>query len=415
MPRTEAPSLDLLMHETYDRDILKHAEPARVSSAINPRLGIVGGGQLAKMTALAGLQLGCDVVVLERNNYSPAANLAAHSIVGDWDNPEALLKLASQVDVVTLENEFVNADSLRTLEDAGYRLYPTSRSIALVQDKFVQKQTLAAVGLSVPRFEAVASATEVEQAAATLGWPILLKARRNAYDGKGNATLRSAADVAAAWKKLGGDTGRELFVEEFCDFTTELAVMVTRGRDGASVCYPVVETVQRDHICHVVKAPAPVPAEVAARAVDVAQRAVVAVGAVGSFGVEMFLTRDGGIVVNELAPRVHNSGHFTIEACRCSQFENHVRAVLGWPLGSTAMVAPAAVMVNLLGTAKAAGHPHGIERALAVPGAHVHIYGKVASGPGRKMGHVTALGATLDDAFAVAQQAAAEIHFGVKR
>src|SRR5512137_152682 len=158
------------MHENYDHDILRLVEPARIASAINPRLGIVGGGQLAKMTALAGPQLGCDVVVLERNSYSPAANLASHSIVGDWDNPEALLKLASQVDVVTLENEFVDAGSLRALEDAGYRLFPTARSIALVQDKFVQKQTLVAAGLPAPRFTAVASVSEVEQAAARLGW-----------------------------------------------------------------------------------------------------------------------------------------------------------------------------------------------------------------------------------------------------
>lgn len=401
------------MHETYDRDILKLVQPARVASAINPRLGIVGGGQLAKMTALAGLQLGCDVVVLERNNYSPAANLASHSIVGDWDNPEALLKLASQVDVVTLENEFVEAGSLRALEEAGYPLYPTAGSIAAVQDKYVQKQTLATAGLPVPRFEGVTNMAEVERAGAKFGWPLLLKARRNAYDGKGNATLRSVADSTAAWTKLGGDQGCDLFVEEFCDFSTELATIVTRGRDGASVTYPVVETVQRDHVCHVVKAPAPVPPEVAARAAEVAQRAVAAVGAVGSFGVEMFLKRAGEIVVNELAPRVHNSGHYTIEACRCSQFENHVRAVLGWPLGSTAMVAPAAVMVNLLGTVKAAGHPYGIDRALAVPGAHVHIYGKAMSGAGRKMGHVTALGTTLDEALTAAQQAAVAIRFGV--
>jgi len=400
------------MHETYDPEILRHVPPARVSSAINPRLGIVGGGQLAKMTALAGLQLGCDVVVLERNNYSPAANLASHSIVGDWDHPEALLKLASQVDVVTLENEFVEAVSLRALEEAGYALYPTARSIALVQDKFIQKQALAAAGLSVPRFQAVATASELEEAAARLGWPLLLKARRNAYDGKGNATVRAAADAAAAWMKLGGNQGRELFVEEFFDFTMELAVIVTRGRDGASVSYPVVETVQRNHVCHLVKAPAPVPGEVAVHADEVARKAVAAVGAVGSFGVEMFLTGEGKIVVNELAPRVHNSGHYTIEACVCSQFENHVRAVLGWPLGSTAMVAPAAVMVNLLGTARAAGHPHGLERALTVPGAHVHIYGKAMSGAGRKMGHVTLLGATLDEALATAQRAASFIQFG---
>jgi 5-(carboxyamino)imidazole ribonucleotide synthase len=384
-----------------------------MGSAIHPRLGIVGGGQLAKMTALAGLQLGCDVVVLERNSYSPAANLASHSIVGDWDDPEALVKLASQVDVVTLENEFVDAGSLQALEDAGYLLLPSARSIALVQDKLVQKQTLAAAGLPVQRFEAVSNVAEVERAGETLGWPLLLKARRDAYDGKGNATLASAADAPDAWRRLGGGQGRMLFVEAFCDFATELAVIVTRGRDGTSVTYPVVETLQRDHVCHIVTAPAPVPAHVADRTAEIARRAVAAVGAVGSFGVEVFLTRGGDIVVNEMAPRVHNSGHYTIEACRCSQFENHVRAVLGWPLGGTEMVAPAAVMVNLLGTARSAGRPHGLDRALAVPGAHVHVYGKAMSGPGRKMGHVTALGASRDEALAIAERAAAEIRFGV--
>jgi 5-(carboxyamino)imidazole ribonucleotide synthase len=400
------------MHETYDREILQIAEPARVAPAIHPRLGIVGGGQLAKMTALAGLQLGCDVVVLEGNNYSPAANLASHSIVGDWDDPEALLKLASRVDVVTLENEFVDAGSLRALEDAGYQLFPTAPSIALVQDKFVQKQTLAAAGLPVPRFLAVTSLAQVAEAGARLGWPLVLKARRNAYDGKGNATLKSPADAPAAWQKLGGHEGRELFVEEFCHFTKELAVIVTRGRDGQSVSYPVVETIQREHICHIVKAPAAVPPEISDHATELARRAAAVVGAIGSFGVELFLTSEGAIILNELAPRVHNSGHYTIEACICSQFENHVRAVLGWPLGATAMVAPAAVMVNLLGTAKAAGHPWGIERALAVPGAHVHVYGKAMSGPGRKMGHVTALGTTQQEALAIAQKAAGLIRFG---
>uniref|UniRef100_A0A832I0C0 N5-carboxyaminoimidazole ribonucleotide synthase n=1 Tax=Eiseniibacteriota bacterium TaxID=2212470 RepID=A0A832I0C0_UNCEI len=403
------------MHENYDREILQLVRPARADSAIHPRLGIVGGGQLAKMTALAGLQLGCDVVVLERNTYSPAANLASHSIVGDWDDPEALVKLASQVDVVTLENEFVDAGSLRALEEAGYVLRPSARCIALVQDKLVQKQTLAAAGLPVQPFEAVADVAEVERAGARLGWPLLLKARRNAYDGKGNATLRSAADAPAAWRRLGGDAGRALFVEAFCEFAAELAVIVTRGGDGASVIYPVVETVQRDHVCHVVKAPAPVPAEIAARTAEVARRAAAAVGAVGSFGVEAFLTRGGDIVVNELAPRVHNSGHYTIEACLCSQFENHVRAALGWPLGPTDMVAPAAVMVNLLGAERAVGRAHGLERALAVPGAHVHVYGKAMSGAGRKMGHVTALGASLDEALATAGRAAAEIRFGAVR
>jgi 5-(carboxyamino)imidazole ribonucleotide synthase len=399
------------MHETYDREILDLVAPSRISAAINPRLGIVGGGQLAKMTALAGLQLGCDVVVLERNHHSPAANLASHSIVGDWDRPEALLRLATHADVVTLENEFVDATSLRALEAGGHALFPTARSIALVQDKLVQKQTLAAVGLPVPRFAPAENPEAVLRAAREFGLPLMLKARRNAYDGKGNVTVRGEHEIGGAWQKLGGNDGNPLYAEAFCPFVKELAVIITRGRNGAMATYPLVETVQRDHVCHTVCAPAPVAAEITDRALDLARRAVTAVGAVGSFGVELFLTATGEILINELAPRVHNSGHYTIEACACSQFENHVRAVLGWPLGDPRLVAPAAAMVNLLGDRKALGRPVGIERALAVPRAHVHIYGKAMSGAGRKMGHVTALGATPDAALATAQQAARNIVF----
>jgi 5-(carboxyamino)imidazole ribonucleotide synthase len=257
----------------------------------------------------------------------------------------------------------------------------------------------------------VAAPAEIADAAREFGWPLVLKARRNGYDGKGNATVRGAEDIAGAWEKLGAGR-RELFVEQWCPFVKELAVIVTIGRDGSSAVYPVVETVQRDHICHRVFAPAPVAADLGGRAATLAQRTVAAVGGIGSFGVELFLTAEGTILVNELAPRVHNSGHYTIEACVCSQFENHVRAVLGWPLGATAMVAPAAVMVNLLGAGQGPGRPVGLEAALAVPGAHVHVYGKSVSAAGRKMGHVTALGATLDEARARAEQAAQHIRFG---
>ena len=402
------------MHETYDQEILKQLTVSAVGSPIGPRLGIVGGGQLARMTAMTALQLGCDVVVLERNPFSPAATLATHSLVGDWNTAEALLELAGQVDIVSLENEFVDAGHLRVLEERGHTVWPTARTIGLVQDKFIQKQTLEAAGLPVPKMRAVNDLNEFAEAVMDFGLPLLLKARRNAYDGKGNATIRTTADLESAWERLGGNNGNALFVEEFCDFTNELAVIITRSRNGETATYPVVETVQRNHVCHLVRAPAPVPCEIATRAAEVARRAVEAVGAVGSFGVEMFLTRGGEVIVNELAPRVHNSGHYTIEACVCSQFENHVRAVLGLPLGSTRMIAPAAVMVNLLGTVHAPGRPLGLDRALAVPGAHVHLYGKAMSGAGRKMGHVTALGETLADAEQAATRCAAEIHFGSK-
>ncbi len=375
-------------------------------------LGIIGGGQLAKMTAQAAAQLGCKVVILERQSEFPAGCVAARTLLGDWDKAHVLLELASQVDAVVLENEFVDAEALATLEQSGHTLCPSSGTIRLIQDKFIQKRTFAQAGLPVPEPRAVERIEDVAAAAAEWGFPFLLKARRNAYDGKGNATVRSSTEIEAAWRKLGGHTGNPLFAEQFCPFTKELAVIVTRSVNGDAVTYPLVETVQHDHICHVVYVPAPVAPELAARAAELARRAVETVAGTGSFGVEMFLMPDGGIVINELAPRVHNSGHYTIEACACSQFENHVRAVLGWPLGSPALRAPAAVMVNLLAHADGLGAPQGLTEALGVPGAHVHIYGKTRSSAGRKMGHVTALGATPGEALAVAQRAADCIRFG---
>lgn len=384
------------------------------SAPRHPTLGIVGGGQLAKMTAMAALRLGCDIVILERQDSGPAANLATHFITGDWDDPAVLKTLAARVDLATLENEFVDARGLAAVEATGAMVLPSSASIAIVQDKFLQKQALEAHGVPVPRFAAVNSIENAIEVAGSFGWPVVLKARRDGYDGKGNVTVRSAAQMADGWKTLGGDRGRTLMVEAFCPFVSELAIIVTRSRTGETVTYPVVETVQEDHICRIVRAPAPVDAAITARVQEIAARALDAVQAVGSFGVECFLTADGQVLINELAPRVHNSGHYTIEACACSQFENHVRAVLGWPLGSPAMVAPAAVMVNLLGHGSGAGWPTGVADALAVPGAHLHLYGKTESRRGRKMGHITALGDTMADAEARASRAANCLTFGAR-
>jgi 5-(carboxyamino)imidazole ribonucleotide synthase len=378
------------------------------------RIGIVGGGQLAKMTALPAMELGCEIVILEKTEDTPASCLAADIMYGDWDDSTNLLKLAENVDVVSLENEFVDANSLKTLEDAGHHLYPSSATIGMVQDKLIQKQALRDAGISVTPFAAVNSREEISQQAEQLGWPLVLKARRNGYDGKGNATLSTAADIDEAWAKLDGDN-RELYVEGFCSFTGELAVMVTRGTDGKMVNYPVVESVQKDHICHIVRAPARINDELANQAIELARKAVTTINGIGTIGIEMFLTEDKQIILNEMAPRVHNSGHYTIEACECSQFENHVRAIIGMPLGSTKMVSPAAVMINMLGEEQGTGYPVGIDEALKVDGAHVHVYGKATTNIGRKMGHITALGETIEAAEEVASRAAKSIRFGAQK
>ncbi len=368
-------------------------------------VGILGGGQLARMLAEAAAQLGIEAAILEREAGSPAARIAAREVVGTWTDTAALAAFAEGALAVTLENEFVEVAALEHLASLGVPVYPGARTLATVQDKLAQKRFMRDAGVPVPEFAEVAEREDVLRAADTWGWPLVLKARRNGYDGYGNATLRGPEEIEPAFARLGWPE-RQLLVEAWVPFVRELAVMVARGRDGACAVYPVVETVQRNHICHVVRAPASGDPAMLARAAEIARRAVEAIDGVGVFGVELFETRDGRALYNEIAPRPHNSGHYTIEGCETSQFENALRAVLGLPLGSTRMGAPAAVMVNLLGTQDGPARTEGLSAALAVPGAHVHIYGKLASRPGRKMGHVTALGATLEEAEVRARQAA---------
>ncbi len=388
-----------------------NATPRAPRNIHSPTIGIIGGGQLAKMLGQAASQLGVQVIVLTDNPQCPAA-ATCHRIITESSNSLASLReLASQVDVVTLENEFVDAALLRQLEEEGHCVRPTSRSIELVQDKLIQKDVLRAAGLPVPAFVDIPTRESLDIAIAQLGLPLVLKKRRNGYDGKGNATLRKIEDAQKVWDELSGNQ-HALFAEGFVDFTHELAVMISRTPEGASAIYPVVETIQKDHICHVVKAPAQIPIDVKTRAVTLAKQAVEAMQGVGSFGIEMFYSRSGEVLINELAPRVHNSGHYTIEACECSQFENHIRTILGWPLGSPTLNAPAAVMINLLGMNNGHGYPMGIGQALQIDGAHIHVYGKSLSAPSRKMGHVTAMGASLDIAFELAQNAAKLIRFG---
>jgi 5-(carboxyamino)imidazole ribonucleotide synthase len=382
------------------------SQPASRRAFEYPALvGILGGGQLARMTAEAASTLGIEVAILEHEANSPAGRIAAREVTGAWTDEATLAALAKDALAVTLENEFVEVAALEWLAARGIAVFPTARMLATVQDKLLQKQHMRAADVPVPEFAEVTDTDDILAAGERWGWPLVLKARRNGYDGYGNATLRGPEDIAAACARLGWPE-RTLLVEAWAPFTRELAVMVARGRDGACVVYPVVETVQRNHICHIVRAPATGDVAMLARAAAIARQAVETIDGIGVFGVELFELADDSILYNEIAPRPHNSGHYTIEGCVTSQFENHLRAVLGLPLGSAAMVAPAAVMVNLLGARTGPARADGLADALAIPGAHVHIYGKLASRIGRKMGHVTALGATVAEAETTARKAA---------
>jgi 5-(carboxyamino)imidazole ribonucleotide synthase len=376
-------------------------------------LGILGGGQLGRMTLEAASVLGLDVVIAERAPRSPAARLTDTSIVfaHGWDDSVALDALAHAAPIVTLESEFVDAGVLEALEARGSRVLPSPGCMATVQDKLLQKQALAAAELPVPPFASVADPHDLAAIGAELGWPLMLKARRDGYDGRGNLVVRAADQAEEACHRLGYPR-RALFAEAWVPFERELATIVIRDLTGAVAVYPIVETRQDPalHICRTVVAPADLAPEVAARATAIARGAVEAVGGVGAFGVELFVLDKGQVCVNELAPRPHNSGHYTIEACWTSQFSNHVRAVLGLPLGDWSMRAPAAAMVNLLGSGREGGSDAELALALAVPQAFVHLYGKTENRPGRKLGHVTALGSSRDEALARAQTAADYLH-----
>ena len=372
-------------------------------------IGIIGGGQLALMLARAASQLGLKIRVLDPSPAPPARPAVGEFRQGDWNNLQALRDFASGVDVITVENEFVPAANLAELERIGYTVIPSSHTMNLVQDKLLQKQRLRAANIPVIEFRPVVSESSASSAGASFGYPFVLKSRTLGYDGTGNRTVSNPDEIAAAVKELGGfEAG--LYAEKWCHFERELAVIIVRSINGETKSYPVVESRQREHVCASVIAPADVSEEIDAAARDLALRAVGAVDGAGVFGVELFQMQDGSIFVNELAPRVHNSGHYTIEACDCSQFENHIRAIRGLPLGSTAQHHYAA-MVNLLATVNGSGAPHGISDALAVPHARVHLYGKLQATPGRKMGHVTALGNTRSEALETATKAASAINF----
>jgi 5-(carboxyamino)imidazole ribonucleotide synthase len=360
-------------------------------------VSILGGGQLARMSAAAAARLGIEVAILERDPDSPAARVALRSLVGDFNDRRKLLELATDALAVTLENEFVDVPSLHWLQAQGVLVFPTAQTLSRVQDKLEQKRFLQESYIPMPQFIDVQSREDITRAAENWGWPLLLKLRRNSYDGYGNATLHGPEDIAAALSRLCWPE-QPLLAEAWVPFARELAVIVARGRDGRAAVYPVVETVQRNHICHLVRAPASVPPSIVERATQIALQAVEAIEGVGIFAIELFETPQGRVLYNEIAPRPHNSGHYTIEGCITSQFENHLRAILGLPLGSTQMTAPAAVMVNLLGSRDGPAIVDGLAEALDITGASVHIYGKLISRPGRKMGHVTVLGDSITDA-----------------
>lgn len=339
------------------------------------RVGVLGGGQLGRMLALAGYPMGLRFVFLD-----PAPDVSAGQVAelrtAAYDDTDALARLARDVDVVTYEFENVPVAAARTLAER-VPVYPPPGALEVAQDRLAEKRLFEGLGIATAPFVRVDSERELAAALDGLGAPAVLKTRRLGYDGKGQFVLRSPEDAGPAWKALGGSA---LLLEPFVAFEREVSLLAVREREGATAFYPLVENHHRDGILRLSRAPVPRLAALQAEAEAKAARILAALGYVGVLAVEFFVEA-GRLVANEIAPRVHNSGHWTIDGAEVSQFENHLRAGLGWPLGATTPVGWSA-MVNLIGTVP------DTSAVLAVPGAHLHLYGK-APRPGRKLGHVT--------------------------
>lgn len=366
------------------------------------KIGIVGGGQLGKMMALSAKKMGMYVAVTDPTPDSPAGQVSDHQIVANYKDVRSIKKLAKMVDVLTFEIELANDKTLLELVKLGKAVHPHPDTLSIIRDKLLQKQYLKHNNIPTAESIEIQKESDVYGVAEKLGFPFLLKARTDAYDGRGNHLIKKKADIVKGLEKLGG---RKLYAERYVPFIKELAVMVARTPAGEIKTYPVVETIHKNNICDTVMVPAKVPAKASSNAKALAGKVMKNFKGAGVFGIEMFLLKDNSVLVNEIAPRVHNSGHYTTESCITSQFEQHIRAVSGLPLGSTDLVVKASVMKNILGEREGSGFPEGLEKALSIPGVSVHIYGKKDSRLDRKMGHITVVGNSVDECFKKANKA----------
>ena len=373
-----------------------------------PRLAVIGGGQLARMMQPAAIDLGLTLRLLAEEPESSAAQVVRAQVVGDYADLPTLLAAVEGCDVVTFDHEHVPSDHLRALEAAGHACRPGPAALQHAQDKAVMRERLDRLGIPAPRHRMVADLDEVSRFADEVGgYPVVLKVTRGGYDGHGVWVVSDDTAAGEVLDRAGAaTTPHAVLVEERVEFRRELSALVARSPSRQLAAYPVVESVQRDGICHEVTAPAPgLDPDLAVQAQRLAMRLADELDVVGILAVEMFQTHDGQVLVNELAMRPHNTGHWSIEGAVTSQFENHLRAVLDLPLGDPDARSAWSVMVNILGGDTGdlyAGYPHVLARD---PGARVHLYGKAVR-PGRKVGHVTVCGDDLDDVRARARHAA---------
>jgi len=370
------------------------------------KIGVIGGGQLAWMMAIAAKHLGIELTVQAASPDESAVTVADRVIYGRVDDAIATTKLAEHCQAITFENEFVDLVALQKLidspSDRRVLFLPKLETLAISVDKLNQRQHFREHHIPTPEFYNVATEVELLGAAEKLGYPLVLKARRHGYDGKGTWVIANEIELRSAWESM---HQAPAIAEAFIPFERELAVIAARSESGEIAIYPVVETLQINQVCRRTIAPARIDSTISKKVETIAKQILTTLEAIGIFGIEFFLTAEGEVSVNEIAPRTHNSGHYTIEGCQTSQFEQLLRVVSGRQLGNVSMVAPVAVMVNLLGFEKTSDiDADYLEKRKAIasfPNTHIHWYGKKSSSIGRKLGHVTILAETHDKAIGI--------------
>jgi 5-(carboxyamino)imidazole ribonucleotide synthase len=364
-------------------------------------VGIIGGGQLGKMIALQAKRMALKICILDPCSCCPASSVSDELIVADFTDEEAIRKLATVSDVITYEIELASSKALMDLASKNHNLVnPSPETLRIIQDKYKQKSFLKENKLKVPTFELVNSEEQLSDLCKDYGFPVILKARENSYDGRGNYLIRSKGEIPAAFSRFaGGGEERQLMVEKYVKFRQEISIMVARNRSGQITSFPVAENIHKDNILNLTIVPARVSDKVANNARKMAEKTLSALKGAGIFGIEMFVTHDDQVMINEIAPRPHNSGHYSIEACSVSQFEQHVRAILDLPMSEPRLLCPAVAMINILGPPNYVG-PYvisGVTKLLSIPGLTLHIYGKKISEPKRKLGHLTLLGKSMHE------------------
>ena len=364
-------------------------------------IGFLGAGQLAKMSAIEAYKLGIQVAAYtDRINHEPMHFISPKVSTGSFNDVEAMTEFAQQCDVISLENEFIDSKVLQQVqENSGTPIYPSPEGFAKIENKLIEKQSFENAGIPVTPYKQINGEADLKDFGQQHGWPFVLKSSKGGYDGYGNATVSNLGEAVEMFSKLGGSDGHDILAEAFIDFTHELAVQVAHNGRKYSV-YECGETVQSNHICVAVVTPARVPDSIKKLAQKRALEAMKILDTRGIVAFEFFYTSTGQVLLNESAPRPHNSGHYSIEGCKTSQFENHVRAVLGLDLGSTELNQTACVMINLLGTQNRKAQIEYSDKLLSEPNGHLHMYGKIQSKIGRKMGHYTLLGDDIDNVYA---------------